>query len=65
MRVSFDQLTVPMFQDKLEKISDLLSGNQVRAGENRFTAAEHPLGIKFCTFLLAKKFIVSVRRCRG
>lgn len=48
-----------MLQDKLEKISDLLSGNQVRTGDIRFSASEHPLGIKFCTFLLAKKFIVS------
>lgn len=49
-----------MLQDKLEKISDLLSGNQVRTGDIRFSASEHPLGIKFCTFLLAKKFIVSL-----
>lgn len=48
-----------IFQDKFEKISDLLSGNQVRTGDIQFTASEHPLGIKYCTFLLAKKFIVS------
>lgn len=48
-----------LFQDKFEKISDLLSGNQVRSGDVAFTATEHPLGIKYCTLLLAKKFIVS------
>lgn len=46
-------------QDKLEKISLLLSGNQVIIGDFCFNAAEHPIGIKYCTFLLAKKFIVS------
>lgn len=47
------------FQDKFGKISDLLSGHQVRTGDIQFTASEHPLGIKYCTLLLAKKFIVS------
>lgn len=46
-------------QDKLEKISLLLSGNEVNIGDFSFNAAEHPIGIKYCTFLIAKKFIVS------
>lgn len=46
-------------QDKLEKILLLLSGNQVPIGDFCFNAVEHPMGIKYCTFLLAKKFIVS------
>ncbi|XP_055310575.1 mRNA export factor Gle1 [Sitodiplosis mosellana] len=44
-------------QDKFEKIADLLAGKQVRSSDIPFSASEHPLGIKYCTFLLAKKFI--------
>lgn len=47
-------------QDKFEKISDLLSGKQVPIEDTAFAASQHPLGIKYCTFLLAKKFIVSL-----
>lgn len=56
-----EYLMFATFQDKFKKISDLLSGNQVRTGDIDFSASEHPLGINYCTFLLAKKFIVSFR----
>lgn len=46
-------------RDKFDKITQLLAGNQIYSGDIRFSAAEHPLGIQYCTLLLAKKFIVS------
>lgn len=52
-------------QDKFEKISHLLAGNHVSIGDFHFNASEHPLGIKYCTFLLAKKFIVRNIPFRG
>ncbi|XP_031631860.1 uncharacterized protein LOC116346097 [Contarinia nasturtii] len=55
---SISAVSVEHLQDKFKKISDLLSGNPtLLPGDIQFSAAEHPLGIKYCTFLLAKKFI--------
>lgn len=49
-------------KDKFDKITQLLAGHQIYSGDVRFSAAEHPLGVHYCTWLLAKKFIVSERQ---
>lgn len=46
-------------QDKFDKITQLLGGKQIYLVDVSFSAADHPLGIQYCTMLLAKKFIVS------
>lgn len=46
-------------QDKLLKLSRLISGQPVEAGHSQFVASKHPEGIIFCKNLLAKKFVVS------
>lgn len=46
-------------QDKLYKLSRLLEGKAAPLGNTMFLATGHPLGISFCTNLLAKKFVVS------
>lgn len=49
-------------QDKYDKLTRLLAGNPVNTtGNAQFSAAEHPLGIQYCTLLLAKKFVVCIR----
>lgn len=54
-------VTAQHLQDKHDKLASLLSGQSVNtAGNIRFSAAEHPLGIQYCTLLLAKKFVVCV-----
>ncbi|GAB0087031.1 Nucleoporin GLE1 [Sergentomyia squamirostris] len=44
-------------RDKYDKLFTLLSGNSVSCGDEQVNAAAHPLGTKFCTLLLAKKFV--------
>lgn len=44
-------------EDKYVKLRQLLSGMSVVTGDVQFSAAEHPLGIQYCTILLAKKFV--------
>lgn len=54
-------VTAQHLQDKHEKLASLLSGHTVNtAGNTQFSAAEHPLGIQYCTLLLAKKFVVCI-----
>lgn len=49
-------------QDKYDKLARLLAGNPVNTtGNAQFSAAEHPLGIQYCTLLLAKKFVVCIQ----
>lgn len=49
-------------QDKYDKLARLLAGNPVNTtGNAQFSAAEHPLGIQYCTLLLAKKFVVCIK----
>jgi hypothetical protein len=45
--------------DKLERLSGLLSGQRVQLSDKSFTASSHPLGVLYCTYLIAKKFVVS------
>lgn len=52
-------------QDKYDKLAGLLAGNTVNTtGNAQFSAAEHPLGIQYCTLLLAKKFVVCIQIIR-
>lgn len=44
--------------DKYNRLTDLLSGKTVEAGNTRICAARHPQGVAFCTNLLAKKFVL-------
>lgn len=48
--------------DKFDKLSRLIAGAPVRSGDEQFSASEHPLGVQYCTMLLAKKFVVSSHR---
>ncbi|KAJ9592389.1 hypothetical protein L9F63_015957 [Diploptera punctata] len=45
-------------QDKLIKLSRLISGQPVEAGQTRISASSHPQGIAFCKNLMAKKFVL-------
>jgi nucleoporin GLE1 len=47
-------------QDKLFKLSSVISGQPVKVGNDQVIAASHPEGIAFCKNLLAKKFV-----CQG
>lgn len=50
-------------QDKYDKLARLLAGSPVNtAGSAQFSAVEHPLGIQYCTLLLAKKFVVCIHQ---
>ncbi|XP_059622472.1 mRNA export factor Gle1 [Phlebotomus argentipes] len=44
-------------RDKHDKLATLLGGNPVPCGDEQVSAAAHPLGRRFCTVLLAKKFV--------
>lgn len=44
--------------DKYKRLHNLLSGKPVIIGETQIIASKHPQGIKFCTDLLAKKFVL-------
>lgn len=44
-------------QDKYIRLSKLLKGQPVLVSNTTVSASSHPLGIKFCTNLLAKKFV--------
>ena len=44
-------------KDKVDRLKDLMSGNQVTVGDNQFSASSHYLGIEFCKQLIAKKFV--------
>lgn len=44
-------------EDKLYRLSRLLQGHSVQVGNGQVSASSHELGIKFCTNLLAKKFV--------
>ncbi|PSN53296.1 hypothetical protein C0J52_04659 [Blattella germanica] len=44
-------------QDKLMKLSRLISGQPVEVGNSRVSAASHPQGVAFCKNLMAKKFV--------
>lgn len=44
-------------EDKLYRLSRLLQGHSVQVGNGQVSASSHGLGIKFCTNLLAKKFV--------
>ncbi|XP_039292333.1 nucleoporin GLE1 isoform X1 [Nilaparvata lugens] len=44
-------------KDKFDRLSRLLRGETVTLGDAKFSASSHPLGIKFCTNLMAKKFV--------
>lgn len=52
-------VTAQHLEDKFVKLKQLLSGMQVIAGDVQFSAADHPLGVHYCTMLLAKKFVVN------
>lgn len=55
-------VTAHHLQDKYDKLAGLLSGSTVNTtGNAQFSAAEHPLGIQYCTLLLAKKFVVRIQ----
>lgn len=56
---SIASLSPEHLQDKFDKITQLLAGQQIYSSDISFSATEHPLGIQYCTMLLAKKFIVS------
>lgn len=43
--------------DKLDKLTDLLDGKSVQVMSRRFAATIHPLGIKYCELLLARKIV--------
>ncbi|RZF36558.1 hypothetical protein LSTR_LSTR010669 [Laodelphax striatellus] len=43
--------------DKYNRLSKLLKGETVILGNTKFSASSHPLGIKFCTNIMAKKFV--------
>ncbi|KAL1140345.1 hypothetical protein AAG570_000277 [Ranatra chinensis] len=43
--------------DKFNKLSNLLRGQQVPVKDKKFSAAVHPLGIIYCSNLLAKKIV--------
>uniref|UniRef100_A0A1Q3EZB0 mRNA export factor GLE1 n=1 Tax=Culex tarsalis TaxID=7177 RepID=A0A1Q3EZB0_CULTA len=45
------------FVDKFTKLDALLSGQQVRIGDQSVSINAHPLGRTYCTMLLAKKFV--------
>ncbi|XP_039444837.1 mRNA export factor Gle1 [Culex pipiens pallens] len=45
------------FLDKFTKLDALLSGQQVRVGDQSVSINAHPLGRTYCTMLLAKKFV--------
>jgi nucleoporin GLE1 len=47
-------------QDKLLRLSRLISGQPVEVGHGQVIASSHPEGIAFCKNLLAKKFVVSM-----
>lgn len=47
-------------QDKLFRLSRLISGQPVEVGHGQVIASSHPEGIAFCKNLLAKKFV-----CQG
>lgn len=44
-------------EDKFHRLSRLLQGQTVSAGNGQISASSHELGVKFCTNLLAKKFV--------
>ncbi|KAF2900724.1 hypothetical protein ILUMI_05465 [Ignelater luminosus] len=44
--------------DKYNRLTDLLSGKIVEAGNTRVCASKHPQGVAFCMNLLAKKFVL-------
>lgn len=44
--------------DKYNKLRNLLLGKPVNVGNTSISAGEHQQGIKFCTNLLAKKFVL-------
>lgn len=46
--------------DKFDKLSLLLSGSSVRVGDVNISSSDHPLGVRFCTLLVAKKLVVSL-----
>lgn len=54
-------VTAQHLQDKYDKLAELLAGSVIRtAGNTQFSATQHPLGIQYCTLLLAKKFVVCI-----
>lgn len=44
-------------RDKYDKLAALLSGTPVSCGSEQVNTSVHPLGQKFCTVLLSKKFV--------
>lgn len=46
--------------DKFDKLSLLLSGSTVRVADVNISSSDHPLGVRFCTLLVAKKLVVSL-----
>lgn len=47
-------------QDKLSKLVCVLNGSAVPLDNTMFRATEHPLGVLFCTNVLAKTFVVCI-----
>nr|XP_018896680.1 PREDICTED: nucleoporin GLE1 [Bemisia tabaci] len=43
--------------DKYNKLSNLLAGRSVTVNNKSFSATSHPLGLQFCKYTLAKKFV--------
>lgn len=60
---AFDTKRIGMFQDKYDKLVLLLSGVSVKVADIQVSSAAHPLGVRFCTLLIAKKLVVCVSSC--
>lgn len=50
-------VSAPHLIDKFDKLCSLLSGAVVQVADTSVSAAQHPLGVRFCALLAAKKLV--------
>lgn len=43
--------------DKLKKLTSILSGQQIMVNGKLFIPSQHPLGVQYCTYFLAQKIV--------
>lgn len=57
---SISAVSAEHLQDTFVRLGCFLAGTSVKVGDVEISSTAHPLGIRFCTLLVAKKLVVSI-----